>query len=192
MKLHITVSLAALVCGGLLAGPAQAARKPTIAIMPAQFYSADAQSARQITDGLRGVYERQGYTVLSAERSGKTFRDMKLGRSHHDPDRTAVRFGRKMGADLVAYPRLLAVGLPMTETRKSRLAPEAVLHLRVLNAHSGKPIYFRQVAHPFTPGGTGLAGDYKLPRNAASRTAAKATSGYFNRVSGSGKENRGR
>lgn len=190
MKLHITVSCAALLAGALTA-PAQAASRPTLAIMPAQFYSADAESARRITAGLRDVYERQGYDVLPMEESQQAFRGMGLGKHRHYPDRVAVKFGRRMGADLVAYPRLLAVGLPLTESRPRRLAPEAVLHLRVLNAHTGRAIYFRQVAHPFTPGSSRLAGDYRLPRNAADRTAAKAASVYFSRVAGSRQEVRG-
>jgi hypothetical protein len=162
-----------------------------MAIMPAQYYSADAASARKVTDGLREVYERQGYEVLSAERSANTFRSMKLARGKHYPDRVAVRFGRKMGADLVAYPRLLAVGLPLTDTKPARIRPEAVLHLRVVNAHTGRAIYFRQVGQPFGSGGARLAGDYTLPRNAADRTAAKAASMYFERVAGSRQEKRG-
>lgn len=191
MKLHIALSAAAVMGGTLLALPAQSAPKRTIAIMPAQYYSADAASARKVTEGLREVYERQGYAVLPAERSANVFRSMKLARGKHYPDWVAVRFGRKLGADLVAYPRLLAVGLPMTETRQPRLRPEAVLHLRVVNAHTGRAIYFRQVAQPFGHGGSRLAGDYTLPRNAADRTAAKAASMYFDRVAGSRQEKRG-
>jgi hypothetical protein len=67
-----------------------------------------------------------------------------------------------------------------------------VLHLRVVNAHTRQAIYFRQVAHPFESGSSTLAGDYTLPRNAASRTAAKAASVYFERVAGSRQEIRGR
>ena len=190
MKLHITLSAAALLAGGLFAVPAQSAPKPTIAIMPAQYYSADAASAKKVTEGLRAVYERQGYEVLSAERSANAFRNMHLTRGKHYPDKVATRFGRKMGADLVAYPRLLAVGLPITDNKPARIRPEAVLHLRVLNAHTGRAIYFRQVAQPFgTPGGR-LSGDFTLPKNAASRTAAKAAGMYFERVAGSRQEAR--
>jgi len=191
MKFHITATLSAVLAAGVLIAPAQAAAKPTLAIMPAQFYSADAESAKQITNGLREVYERQGYDVLPADASRDAFRGMGLGRHQHYPDRVAVKFGRRMGADLVAYPRLLAVGLPLTENRPRNLRPEAVLHLRVLNSHTGRAIYFRQVAHPFTPGGDRLAGDYTLPRNAADRTASKAASLYFSRVAGSRQEARG-
>lgn len=191
MKFQIAVAFTATLLAGSFTAPAHAASRPTIAIMPAQFYSADAESARQITDGLREVYERQGYEVLPLDESRKAFQGMGLGRHRHYADRVAVKFGRRMGADLVAYPRLLAVGLPLTENRPRRLAPEAVLHLRVLNAHTGRAIYFRQVAHPFTPGSSRLAGDYTLPRNAADRTAAKAASVYFSRVAGSRQEVRG-
>jgi len=191
MKFHIAATFAAVLAAGALTAPAHAAPKPTLAIMPAQFYSADADSAKQITAGLRDVYERQGYDVLSMEESQKAFRGMGLGRHRHYADKVAVKFGRRMGADLVAYPRLLAVGRPLAANRPQNLRPEAVLHLRVLNSHTGRAIYFRQVAHPFTPGGERLAGDYTLPRNAADRTAAKAASVYFSRVAGSRQEVRG-
>lgn len=192
MKFHIIATFAAVLTAGALTSPAQATSKPTLAIMPAQFYSADAESAKQITAGLREVYERQGYDVLPMAKSSKAFQSMGLGRHKHYADRVAVKFGRRLGADLVAYPRLLAVGLPLTENRPRNLRPEAVLHLRVLNSHTGRAIYFRQVAHPFTANGSRLAGNYTLPSNAADRTAAKAASGYFNRVAGSRQEARGR
>jgi hypothetical protein len=120
MRLHINHAVAALLLGGWLAAPAQSAPKPKIAIMPAQYYSADAKSAQKITESLRAVYERQGYEVLPASRAAKTFQAMGLRRGRHYPDWVPASFGRKMGADLVAYPRLLTIGLPLPSSSRKR------------------------------------------------------------------------
>ena len=93
MKLHITVSCAAALLAGALTAPAHAASRPTIAIMPAQFYSADAESARQITAGLRDVYYANSYVCAPDDPGVVT------AWSTHDQDRfpAAVRSGRVLG-----------------------------------------------------------------------------------------------
>src|SRR5438045_680003 len=105
--------LTTLALGTAIAGPASAQRKPTIAIMPAQYFSADAESARNVTEGLRTRFESQGYTVIPMDRAQATWSSMGLAPNEHYADRVAVKFGQSIGADLVAYPRLLAVGIPI-------------------------------------------------------------------------------
>ena len=185
--------LSALVLGAAIAGPAAAQRKPTIAIMPAQYFSADAESAKNITEGLRSIYERQGYTVIPMDRAQATWSSMGLAPNEHYADRVAVRFGQSCGADLVAYPRLLAVGMPINgPAGPEMLAPNAVLHLRVMNVHSRNPIYFRQIGHEFGADVTATADNFTLPQPVATATAQDVTGIYFERVMGSRQEMRGR
>lgn len=190
MRFNLGAALAAASLGLALAGPAAAQDKPSIAIMPTQYFSADAESAQNVTQGLAAQWERQGYTVLGMDRSMSTFTSMNLNPSQHYADRVAVRFGRSIGADLVAYPRLLAVGMPLsTVASGSFMAPEAILHLRVLNVRTGAPIYFRQIGHEFRTDAP-LTADarFTLPEPVATATAQEASGQYFERVAGSRQE----
>jgi hypothetical protein len=198
MTLRVSSTLVALALGIALASAAGAQNRRTVAIMPTQYFSADAESAQNVTQGLREQFERQGYTVLPADRVQSAWSTMNLGPSTHYPDRTAVRLGRTVGADLVAYPRLLAVGLPINAQatgtnggKSDMIEPAAVIHLRVLNTHSGTPIYFNQIAHEFTTDApTNVASDFRLPQPVAVATATEVTAGYFQRVAGSRQESR--
>lgn len=190
MKTTIPCALAALAL--TLAVPARAQDRPTVAIMPTQYFSADAGSAERVTRALAEQYERQGYRVMPMDRAQSAFESLGLQPSRHYADRTALSFGRKMGADLVAYPRLLAMGIPAAANPDSPLTPEAVLHLRVLNVHSRNPIYCRQIGHPLGSDLASAAEEFRLPAGEATMAANKVTSNYFGRVAGSRQEFRRR
>jgi hypothetical protein len=192
MKFGTCAALLTLALGAGLTAPAKAQQKRTIAIMPTQYFSADAQSAEAITRALAERFEAQGYTVIAADRSSSTFQSQGLDLSTHYPDRVALKFGRAIGADLVAYPRLLAMGLPAATAEGGLLDPSAVLHLRVLNNHTGSPIYFRQIGHEFRSDAGAATGEFRLPDPVASETASHATQVYFERVAGSRMEMRSR
>ena len=183
--------LTTLALSAAIAGPASAQRKPTIAIMPAQYFSADAESAKNITDSLRDVYERQGYTVIPMDRAQSAWSSMSLAPNEHYADRVAIRFGQSCGADLVAYPRLLAVGIPITSASGPDITPpNAVLHLRVMNVRSKANIYFRQIGHEFGGDVTTTAATFTLPQPVAAATAQDVTGIYFEKVAGSRQEMR--
>ena len=192
MKLRVCAPvLAAALALGLMS-PAAAQQRPSIAVMPAGFFAADEQSATNLTQGLAREFESKGYSVLGGDRAQSAFQSMSLSRNMHYADRVALRFGRDMGADLVAYPRLLAVGIPMANARMAEgtlFEPAAVVHLRVLNVHTGAPIYFRQIAHEFRTDAQ-VAADFNLPAPIATAAANEVTTMYFERVAGSRQEMR--
>lgn len=191
MRFSVGQAVLTLALGAAISAPAAAQDKPTIAIMPTQYFSATQESAQNVTSGLRAQWERQGYTVVDQERSNSTFSTMNLSPNAHYADFTAQRFGRSVGADLVAYPRLLAVGLPLsTASTGSLFAPEAILHLRVINVHTGQAIYFRQIGHEFTSDVASIT-DFALPQPVAVAAAEEASNIYFQRVAGSRQEYRG-
>lgn len=163
---------------------AEPARGLSIAVIPTQYFAADAQSAQRITDGLVGRFEGQGYRVLSPRDAERTFGEMKLQPRRHYADEVAVRFGRRMGADLVAYPRLLALGPPAAVPGGAVFDPAAVVLLRVINVRTGKAIYGRQIAHEFQSTPT-PRGQFHLPVQSAQATATEVTQNYFERVAGS-------
>lgn len=184
------VAASALLAVGL-AGPGGAQGRPSIAIMPTIYFSANQESADRITAGLAELYERQGYTVIEQSQSDGAFSALGLQRDQHYPDSTAIQFGRRAGAQLVAYPRLLAVGIPATDAtaRDAMITPDAVLHLRVLNVNRERNIYFRQIGHEFGSDANVTRGEhYTLPQPVATATAAEATDMYFQRVAGSRQE----
>lgn len=197
MSLRVSV-IGAILAVGLMAGlasPAAAQRRLTIAIMPSQYFSADAESAANLTRGLAQQFEQRGYSVIPLDRARQTFESMGLSLRQHYPDSTALRFGRALNADLVAYPRLLVLGLPAAAPggmqRDGLFQPTAVVHLRVLNVHTGAPIYFRQIGHEYTTDVATAAGEFVLPQPIATAAAGEVTSVYFERVAGSRQEFRG-
>jgi len=191
MRVNVHGALAALALGAALSSPAAAQGKPTIAIMPTQYFAANAESAEAMTQGLVRQFEQQGYTVIPMDKVQSAYQGMGLSASRHYADRTAVKLGKQVGADLVAYPRLLAVGIPISDPAiktTDLLQPAAVAHLRVLNTHSRAPIFFRQIAHEFTTDAPQVASSFQLPEPVATATANEVTTMYFQRVAGSRQE----
>src|SRR6478672_10583871 len=92
-----------------IAGAAAAQRRPTIAIMPAQHTQPDRRSAENVTRALVDRFEAEQYRVIPLERSRELYQRMGLGRRPNVSDAEILRFGRRLGADLVARPQLLAV-----------------------------------------------------------------------------------
>jgi hypothetical protein len=159
--------------------------------MPAQYFSATPESAEALTQGLVRQFEQQGYTVIPMDKSQAAYQQMGLSASRNYADRVAVKFGKQVGADLVAYPRLLAVGIPISNPAihtTELLQPAAVAHLRVLNTHSRAPIFFRQIGHEFTTDAPQVASSFQLPEPIATATANEVTTMYFQRVAGSRQE----
>jgi hypothetical protein len=194
MRLNIRGSLAAAALGLALVSPAAAQTKPSIAVMPTGYFTATSESADNVTQGLSSQFEGQGYRVMGTDQAQSAFQTLGLNRSQHYADRVALKFGRQMGSDLVAYPRLLAVGVPISgETVKTTelLQPAAVVHLRVLNVHTGQAIYFRQIAHEFNTDAPTMVSSFQLPSPVATASANEVTQMYFQRVAGSRQEYRG-
>ena len=187
------VSIPGAVLGTALAlgciGPAAAQQAPTVAIMPTLYFSATQQSADNVTQGLRERFEQQGYTVTGADRATSAFQAAWLDRRTHYADSAAIRFGQQAGADLVAYPRLLAVGMPMAGAGQSALQPNAVILLRILNVHTKAAIYARQIGHEFSAEAQGGM-EFNLPQPVATATAAEVTDNYFARIRNSPAERR--
>jgi hypothetical protein len=190
MTLRVCGALLAVGMGLAVTAPARAQDRLTVAIMPTSWFSANEASANNVTQGLREQFERQGYNVISMDDTSSRFGSMGLSRNQHYADRTAVQFGKAAKADLVVYPRLLALGIPAVGSEGSLLEPAAVVHVRVLNTHSGQPIYFRQIAHEFRTD-RAIAGTFDLPQPVATAATGEATGIYFERVAGSREEFRG-
>lgn len=189
MKFAFGAAALAVGLGFGVMSPASAQSKPAIAIMPTQYFSATAESAENITKGLAEQWEAQGYSVMDQSKSNSTFQTLGLGSSQHYADSVALKFGRSLGSDLVAYPRLLAVGTPLANVAAgSFMEPETVLHLRVLNVKTGAPIYFRQIGHEFRTDSGMTMSAFVLPQPVATATAQEITGQYFQRVAGSRQE----
>jgi hypothetical protein len=93
--------------------------------------------------------------------------------------------------DLVAYPRLLSLGVPASDrvTEEALPNPAATVLLRVLNVHSGAAIYVRQIRRRVSADRT-ANGAFRLSPADAGATVAELTQGYFQRVAGSRQEYR--
>jgi hypothetical protein len=185
-RTHATLLTLAL--GMALASAATAQQRPTVAIMPTQYFSATADDAAQVTRALVSQFEKSGYTVVPMERSQSAFQELGFSPTTDIHDPQILRFGRRIGADLVAHPQLMAVGIPLSAGASATpTTGEAVLYLRVLNARTGRGIYTRQIGHEFTaerPIGTA----YVIPEPVAMAAAGEVTQRYFERVAGSRQE----
>src|SRR4051812_41056947 len=97
----------------MLASAAAAQRRPSVAIMPAQYFKADADSAENLTRALAQQFESERYTTIPLDRSERLFHSMGLSPTMPISDNRLRQFGRRLGADLVARPQLMGVGLPL-------------------------------------------------------------------------------
>jgi hypothetical protein len=156
--------------------------------MPAQHMSADSQDAEVVTNEVASQFEHRGYTVIPMDRTRAEFQAMGLQPSRPYSDDVAAKFGRRLGADLVVYPQLLAVGRAYGRIATSTDESGAVLHLRVVNTRTGRRIYSRQVRQPFPAGAA--EGSDTVPREQAAALVTSASGLYFERVAGSREETR--
>jgi hypothetical protein len=170
-------------CAALCSAPAQAQQK-TVAVMPTHYFSAHAESADNLTAAIHQQFEAQGYSVLPADQAKSVAVEMGIGPTRHYSDGKAIRYGRKMGAHLVAYPRLLAVGIPYAGSPEGLTEPSAVVLMRVINVRTGRALYGRQIAHEFRTEGNGTT-MFVLPPPVATSTAQEALQLYFQRYKGS-------
>src|SRR5689334_7895418 len=104
MRVGVRGALMALVFAAVVSPAAFGQRRPTVAVMPAEYSHADAESARNVTRGLVEQFREQGYTVVPMERAQASFASLGLDPTRGYADRAVLRFGRSLGADLVAYP----------------------------------------------------------------------------------------
>jgi hypothetical protein len=176
---------------GFLSAAIAQAPKPGLAVMPAQYMSADGPSAALVTNELAYQFETHGYSVVPMEKARAEFEAMGLQPSRPYGDDVAAQFGRRLGVGLVVYPQLLAVGRAYGNLASSTSPDEsgAVLHIRVVNAHTGQRLYSRQVRQPF-PAGSAEPGAL-IPRAQAAALASSTSGLYFERVAGSREELRG-
>lgn len=181
-------SLLALALGITLASAAAAQQRPQIAIMPAQYFSATAEDAAAVTKALVAQFEKAGYTVVPMERSTSTFQELGLSLTSDIGDPQILRFGRRINADLVAHPQLMAVGIPASMgAGATPSSAEAVLYLRVVNTRTGKGLFTRQIGYDFTAERT-AGTPFVLPEAVAMAAATEVSQMYFQRVAGSRQE----
>ncbi len=117
MKLQVALCAALLSAGSVQAAPQKSSSwkpaldpaKLTVAILPAQAFSADAESAARLTDGVRHGFAARGWKVVTPERVMEAWRALGMQDGVHYTDTAILRVGRKLGVDLVVYPRLLAL-----------------------------------------------------------------------------------
>lgn len=142
------------------------AARQSILILPSQYFTADASSATNVSTGLAKQFRDRGYRVESPQH----VRGYAARQNYSDP--AIRRLAKSSHADFVAYPRLLAVGVPAARVRAKNLpiAPSAVVLLRVINLHNGKAIYVRQVGHDFD-GHPDRSGRYHLTAQDGAATA---------------------
>jgi hypothetical protein len=165
--------------------------RPTMAIMPTQYFKAGPRSAERMTRSLVERFEAERYDVIPMDRSLRLFQRMRLSHDRPISDATLLQFGRRLGADLVAHPQLLAVRPWQNRGAESTDEPgaRAVLYLRVLNTRTGSPLYTRQVAYSFTARAS-ETGELIVPPSAAAGAVAEVSRPYFERVAGSRQEYR--
>ncbi len=192
MKLHAALCAALVAAGSVHAAPQKSSsRKPaldpaklTVAILPAQAFSADAESAARLTDGVRHGFAARGWKVIAPERVAEAWRALGMQDRVHYTDTAILRVGRKLGVDLVVYPRLLVLGLPVATALKAGgarqpWAPSAVVHVRVLDGRQGRPLFHNQVEHAYRTAETADAGSFRLPESDGRRAAARLLARFF-------------
>jgi hypothetical protein len=166
-----------------------AQQRPSMVILPTQYFSADAASAENVTRGLVTTFEGQGYRITAAEQTQAALQAGGYDPQRHYPDEKAVALGQRLGADLVAYPRLLGVGYPATDSGAPGTgSTSAIVHLRVLNTRTGKLIYFRQISYEFQAQRPESGVAFTLPQTVATAAAGEVSQFYFQRVAGSREE----
>ena len=91
--------LLACALGAVFSAPAAA--QQSVAVMPSLYFSADAESADNVTNGIVQQFEGQGYSVIPMDRSRSTFH-VYSGDFWHANSRSCPWIGC---ARLYSYPR---------------------------------------------------------------------------------------
>ena len=187
----VLATSAAFAAGAVDASPATTAARSagntTVAVIPAQWYSADAESAQRLTEGIRNDFVARGWDLVPEETVRNAAQTMGLKNGIHYPDETIMRLGRSLHVNLVVYPRLLALGVPVAAaTPDVRLIdPAAVVHVRVLDVTRKRALYCNQIAHEFNGDGMVDLRAFALPAPECRAAATEALGGFFTpRVAG--------
>src|SRR5438034_477866 len=106
-----------------LASAATAQHRPTVAILPAQYFKADAQSADNVTRALVEQFRDERYNVIPMDRSQRVFQSLGFRRTTAISDTQLRQLGRRIGADLVARPQLIGVGIPLNREATTSDSP---------------------------------------------------------------------
>ena len=174
----------AMAARGPAPASAQEARGVRVAVLPAQYFRADAQTALRISEGMRRDFAARGWTVVPEQRVKAAWDAAGLDPGVHYADREVAEIGRRAGADLVVYPRLLALGPPPGSGRgaPAALSPEAVVRVRIVSVKRRQGIYFNQIGqgHERVPW---LAFRRQtLPARVAQTAASRALAAFFHRA----------
>jgi len=160
---------------------ARSVRDKTVAVIPAQWYRADAESAQRLTEGIDKNFSARGGKLLPEEtvRSAATAMGLKDGSLYSDA--ALIRLGRQVHADLIVYPRLLALGLPAAALHPEPrgVASAAVVHVRVIDVKRRRAVYCNQVAHEFKTEGEAGSDHFALSGPEGQLAAIEVLRGFF-------------
>jgi hypothetical protein len=155
----------------LILVPAHAG-KGTVALVPAHVFKGDAGNGPVVTQALRDSLERQGFTVLPAERVEQALRGQKLDTSRILTDFQLGGVRRATGADWVVYSRVLSVGMGINAKGER----QANILVNVLGKQSRTFVHTKQVGHVFA------VGDGEAPvidRDSAGEAASKLMEAFY-------------
>ena len=191
--MHITFLLSTLVfaasrafvAGAVAASTAPAAarsvQKTTVAVIPAQWYAADEESAQRLTEGIRKEFATRGWDLLPEEAVRSAAAAMRLKNGSLYSDATLIRLGRSARADLVVYPRLLALGAPVaaSSAKVAGIASAAVVLVRVIDVKGKRALYCNQISHEFKREGAVDVDNFALSASEGQLAATEVLGGFF-------------
>jgi hypothetical protein len=156
-------------------------RRLSVAVLPAGYFSADAVSAERVSEAMRRQFVDRGWRVLPPETVADECRSAGLDNEKHQTDAAILAVGRRLHVDRIVYPRLLALGAPLTDARSADPGrpPQAVVHVRILDVRRGRVVYFTQIGQPFRLPQVVALAQLRLPPAVAQAAAARALNRYF-------------
>jgi hypothetical protein len=169
--------LVALATGSLSSGP-PAAPAERVALIPVSIVNADPGNGARMTEALAANLERHGSRVLDGGLVRRALEEMRvpLDRPVFLPALTAL--GKRLGADLVIYARVLVQGPTVHADALDRGRPAVILHLMVAHPRSGELLMTSEVFQEWQAADP-MAGEQAVSRQAAAEAAERLLSRLY-------------
>lgn len=162
--------------------PANGAEARTVAILPTSCFRAAPGNSAVFDAAFRTSLTRRGFRVLDAAPVKEALAAEKIELPRHVSFARAAAVGRRAGADLTVYARLLGVGAapplqnPVVDPARMKL----VLIVAVIDSKSGRGRHVYQVEHLYTSPDPG-APQQLVPREAAEAAVEAVMQGFYQR-----------
>jgi hypothetical protein len=160
------------------AGPAPAADRGQVALVPAHTFKGAAANGAVVTEAFRTALEREGFRVVAAKETEAAMKRLDIDVAKHQFVPSLTALGKELNVPCVIYPRINGVGIGLNQQDLEEF--QATIHVAVIQPGKGQTLT-RQIGQLFRHPERMLERAV-LPRKEADEAAAKLLEPFFKKT----------